>query len=323
MGATEKVINLTIPADQDRTFCDLGQCLALLNKQQIRQGSAFMINEIRLNTFGTTESVTIHRLMENWVIANSHVKAMAEWNEQQIREADDAGLESFRAKWRDFKIYMNKLHYDDQTTPGTFDNNILPDNCTLAEIAAIPGAVEYEWKPSLFVLPNVTIGGTTATREYPLIAYGPDDPAGVPAYKSMVVAYAQSRARPLVPDPNVVTGHDGGLYTDMENVGEDSHEIIDEWVYNGNEPPYPICDGTGEEAYPGGEYFASPLNGQIIEAEATVSDNTRSLIPGFVAPVGLLQIKRDGDITQPLHVQIRMAAKPNGDILSIPMKELN
>lgn len=322
MATTERVINITLNEDEGEAFVCIAQCLSLLNRKLVRQGSAFMIEEIRLNSYAeANQTVSIRRLASNWVLTNAHTKALAEWNEQQIRAAKEAGSESFKAKWRDFKIYMSKTHWDAMATPGTFDGNHLPDTYTLAEIGGITGA-EYEWGPSNFVVPNVTVGGTTSTREYQMIATGADGATVADTYKSMVLAYAESRARPMVPDPNIVVGPDGGLYTDMENVGEDEDEIIANWVYEGNEPPYPIGNGSADEGYPGGEHMGNATAGGHLEAEAVVSSNMRSLIPGFVAPCGLLRIGRT-DTTGVLNVQIRIAAAANGEPLSIPMKELN
>ncbi len=322
MATTERVINITLDNEEGEVYVDIAQCLSLLNRKLVKQGSAFMIEEIRLNSYAeANQTVTIHRLAQNWVLANAHTKALAEWNEQQIRAAKEAGTESFKAKWRDFKIYMSKGHWDAMATDGTFDGNHLPDNYTLAEIGAITG-VEYEWTPSNFVVPNVTVGGTTSTREYQMIATGADGAGVSDTYKSMVMAYAESRARPNVPEPNIIVGPDGGLYTDMENVGEDEDEIIANWVYEGNEPPYPVGDGSADEGYPGGEHMGNPTSGGHLEAEAIVSNNVRSLIPGFVAPCGLLRIGRTETVGS-LSVQIRVAAAANGKPLSIPMKELN
>ena len=237
MTACEKTISLTMPAAQGTAYIDIAQCLSSLNRKLFRQGYQYMIQEIKFTDYSGDGSITIHRLSESWVLTNSHVKAMAEWNEQQIQGAKDAGAESMKAKWRDFKVYYN-IEHADSTTAG----NLLPTDYGLTDHSA---NAEYQWAASEFVIPNA--GGPGVTIEYDMHMLGDDN--GVTS-KGCIKAYAESRARPEQQDPNVVLGPTGGLYTDMEDVGEDLDEIIGNWSRQGVLPPYPLSRDNLEENYP-------------------------------------------------------------------------
>lgn len=315
MVSCEKVINLKLGTDEFPAFeayVDLGQILCKLNRKgAFRQGMQYAIESIRIQSYGVSgnKEVQIHRLPDNWVTTNAWVKALAEWNEQQLDESREAGTESMIAKWRDFKVFMNEEH----ATLGAAAN-LLPEGYSLTDVSA--GTVYYEWDMSEIVVPNV--GAPGVTQEYHLHMLGDD----IGSSKGVIKAYAESRTRPMGEDPNIVTNTYGGLWTDIEDVGEISDEIIENVSRRNNNPPYPLSENNANENYPGGVHVGENLKGHT-EAIVPISDGFRSVIPGFVAPLGLLRVSttHDSGITS---IQIRMAAsEKNSGVLSQSMKVAN
>jgi hypothetical protein len=322
MSACEKTINIELNADQPAGFLDIAQCLSRLNRKMYRQGMQYMIQEIRVNSYsaGATE-LQIFRMPDTWVTTNAWVKALAEWNEQHLQAARETGTESMRAKWRDFKVFMNEGHI---TAGGT--NNLLPEGFGLTNVSA--GTVTQDWNASLLVVPNE--GGTAGnTQEFYLHMLGDDITSPVDS-KGLVKAYAQSRARPNEPVPNVVAV-DGGLYTDIENVGEDLEEVIDNFATSNNSPPYPLTNNTIYENYPGGAVVGTPgyenkgHKENVAPLDMATPGSFRTLIPGFVAPLGLLYIGAGGTISgsETVNVQIICAPGKYQGVLAQSMKVAN
>lgn len=268
-----------------------------------------MVQEIKFTDYSGNGSIMVNRLPESWVLTNAHVKAMAEWNEQQIEGAKDAGVESMKAKWRDFKVYYN-IEHADSTTVG----NMLPNDYELSDHSA---NAEYQWVASEFVVPNVGSSGTTV--EYDMHMLGADNGA---TSKGCILAYADSRARPEQQDPNIVLGPTGGLYSDMEDVGEDLDEIVGNWSRQGVVAPYPISRDNLEENYPGGSQFGLGGGTGILEATLPTGDSIRTIASAFVAPLGLLRIART-DVEGALSITIKVAAGNYQGVMAQPMKDAN
>ncbi len=318
MVSCEKVINLKLGDGESPVYSgyvDLAQCLCKLNRKgAFRQGMQYAIESIRIQSYGVTgnKEVQIHRLPDNWVTTNSWVKALAQWNEQELETADDTGNESIIAKWRDFKVYMTADHADEGVA-----KNLLPDGYSLTDVAPSSG---YNWSPSQIVIPN-TGGVPGATTETYLHMLG-DDNGGTS--KSIILAYAKSRARPMAPDPNVMQSSGGGLWAEMEDMGGGQYEekVIENVSTENNVPPYPINTDSNNENYPGGKYVGTNIKGHT-EAIVPIGDGFRSVVPGFVAPLGLLKISttHDSGITK---IQIRLAGSPKGNgVLAQSMKVAN
>ncbi len=336
MVSCERTINLKLTNDQPSGYLDIGQALCKLNRKgAFRQGMQYVIESIRINTYtsGATE-IQIGRIPDNWITTNAWVKALAEWNNQQLGELRESGTESMKSKWRDFKVYMNGAHADEGT-----DLNLLPDGYGLTEVG--PGDIEYDWDYSKVVMPNTKADGEPevgVTQEYFLHMLGGDNESGADS-KSVIHAYALSRSRPNAPDPNIVegttTGQEyGGLWQEIVDVGMISDEIIENVSERNNEPPYPLSVNNSVENYPGGMYVGEGTSTTSYkntkghtEAIAEIGEGVRSIIPGFVAPLGLLYIGAAGGSgigsSESIMVQVKIAPGNYHGVLAQSMKVAN
>lgn len=266
-------------------YVDLGQIHSLVNRVSARQGYEYVVQSIEIGVqSGGAYQASIMRLPEHWPCINAWEKTMRLWLEQQNDTADEAGLESTVARYRDFKI-----HFDSEHVTAGFAANLLPAGFVTNDGGSTADA--YEWDASNVVIPNDAVVGTTTERFLHMIG---DDNGAVSA--GMIKAYAQSRSRPQVNDPNITAGVAGGLFGEMFDVGMDDDEIIENLQNQNDEPPYLIYRGVADEAYPGGSFqgasYGTQLDGQFVDilaVNAGQNYNTDTC-PGFVAPCGLVKI---------------------------------
>ena len=90
-------------------YIDIAQCLSLLNRRFYRQGMQYAVEDMEVLSDGVNE-VAVYRLPHTWIVASAWEKCMRNWKEQQDEAADDAGLETLTARYRDFKVYMDTIH---------------------------------------------------------------------------------------------------------------------------------------------------------------------------------------------------------------------
>ena len=271
-------------------FLDLAQVGSLVNRFALKQGMEYFVESIELWTNGSAQAA-VFRLPEHWSAINAWEKTFRMWKEQQKESADEAGIESTEGRYNDFKIYFDPNHQGSGVGA-----NLIPIGYT----ATPPASGGYEWIPSQVVVPND--GGVPGNSvEYELHLLG-DDAA---ASKGMIKAYAESRSRPPRVDPNFVNVPVGGLFGEMQDVGEELEDVVDNFQSSNNEPPYIIDAFTGDEYYPGGANqglwsLYGNYNGNledILTVRAGTSAMASDAMPGFVAPCGLLAIAVQASVT--------------------------
>jgi hypothetical protein len=327
-------------------FLDIGQVHSLCNRLSARQGMAYGVESIEIGVAqGGAYTVSIWRLPMNWCLVNGWEKGMRMWFQQREDTARDAGLESTRARYDDFKVFMGEDHQSTLT-------NLFPIGFTTD---ANPAATDstYEWQPSRVSVPNAE-GVVGDTDQYYLHMLGGDSTWGS---KGLVEAYAESRSRPQPIDPNIVDDADGGLYADMFNVGMDDEETIGRFQTVGNEPPYLVghgdmeyypsgqVQGSSEVAYggligPGGGNLASGPRGyqlvDILSVNASFNYNSDTC-GSFIAPLGLLAFKcsatgvdagvgpiiSEGFTNAQLWMRVRLSAGGYLGVAAIPMQDVN
>ncbi|AXH79359.1 MAG: hypothetical protein [Circular genetic element sp.] len=327
------VFNLNPANDTDvaenSKIIDIGQCASLVNRYSARQGYEYFVQSIEIGVKGGGAfEAAIFRLPEHWPCINAWEKVMRHWDHQQRDAAEEAGVESTRAEYRDFKIFFDGEHAN-----AGAGANLIPDGYSVTA----PATGGYQWNPSQVVLPNG--GGPGVTTELYLHMLGPDN-AGANPSAGMIQAYAESRSRPFEDDPNVVDVLMGGLLGQMENVGGDMGEIVNNLQDHNRQPPYLIDNDTADEYYPGGSnqgdqgfnYRGSFLD--ILAVNANQNYNTDSM-GGFVAPCGLIKINYNatnvnvsgvpaaGDMPFGIYLKMILAPGHYKGLAARPMKDVN
>lgn len=315
-------------------YIDTMQCHSLVNRLFARQGTNVLIENLEIGCQGGGAfEATILRLPQNWSCVNAWTKSMELWRKQQDDRARESGLESTRARYRDFKIFFDSAH----ATAG-YSSNLIPSGYYLTDGA---GTTEsYEWSGSEIVLPNFGAPGTTVERSLHMLG----DNNGTTSV-GMIKAYAESRSRPFQTDPNIVDVPAGGVFGSMRDVGDDTGDIITNYQDKNEKPPYLMGMDGAEEYYPGGSFQGiGPVNpsgttypGQfvdIIAVNASQNYNTDST-GSFAAPCGLVKIIINatgvapqspvdvGDAPFPLWCKLTLAAGHYQGIAGVPMQEAN
>ncbi len=309
----------------NNVYLDLAQVYSLANRISLRQGYAYAVESIEIGVqAGGAFEACIMRLPHHWPVWNAWEKAMTLWKKQQDDTAEEAGLESTIARYRDFKI-----HFDSSQN---FAQNLIPEGYFIDD--PLSTADVYEWSESRVVIPNDAVAGTTTERSLHMI--GPDliSSAGI------IQAYAESRSRPQVIDPNVVNTPTGGLFGEMFDVGMDDEDIVDNFQDTNHEPPYLLYRAVDAEAYPGGSYQG--IGGQqfdgtivdILSVNAGQNYNTDTC-SGFVAPCGLIKLNYNatgvnvpgvpevGQMPFGIFMKVTLAPGEYKGFMAKPMQEMN
>lgn len=267
----ERIIQFSLGAVAGGQVLDVMQALSMQNRKAFRQCMEVGIETVEVYGTNNTGSgyVDVHRIPHTWVTANAIVKARAKWLEQQNEILEETDGWSARAKYRDFKIYYNAAHADG-SVPSLYPNGYL----SLADAQAIDSGAQYDWDHSDVILPNFQ-GTPGNTVEMPLVAIGSDDGGNS---SSVVVAYAESRARPHPIDPSVVAESgssylEGGLYTEMEDLGEQAEPLQDNIRFENSSPPYIIGGVDSQfEFYPAGGNNPAGTGGVNTALKGTLQD---------------------------------------------------
>lgn len=311
----ERTQFFTLPASTV-SYVDSGFTLSYMNRISMKQGMEYVIESMEV--FGepnTTSSIQVETLSKNWVSSNSWVKGFSHWKAQQDEWMEEAGQQSRKARYNDFKIFYDANHSD--------ADNLLPQN-TITEAAAqaIDPTAQTEWDYSQVVVPNDGAVGTT--NEYFLMMNGDD----VGTRKGLIHNYALSRQRPQVFDPNQVSpSSDGGLYQDMVDVGDNLEDVGTNVSTNNFVAPYLIADASsgvaGGEFYPGGKNVS--VAGSTIRDILTVRSGTGAFnsdsTGSFTALCGLIKIVNNTD--EDLTIRITWAAGGYKGIMARPMQDVN
>lgn len=320
----ERVLNFTIPSGL--SVMDSAHNISQINRMSFRQGMEYAYDGLEIFSLDpeSTGLVQVYRLPQTWVSANAWYKAFRVWKDQRDDAMRESGLSySTEGKYSDFKIYYN-LGHQSGTQAGEIVQVINPNSfITRAQAQVIDAGAEMEWAYSTFVVPNV--GGTGGTTEE---YYGGLIGSDSGTYKSLILAYAESRARPFPLDPSNLepasASHvPGGLFAEMQDVGEDLHEVISGVREQNDSPPYVVGGvDSAEEFYPWGEnqgnVKGNMLDYLIVRSGSTIA--TDSTGP-FTAFCGLLFF--DNTTGTSLQARLKFSAGEYKGVMARPMQDVN
>ena len=227
---------------------------------------------------------------------------------------EDVGGESLQGAYNDFKIFLNHTHATDVNAP------LLPLNLPEYSVAVvIDPDVRTDWEYSQFVVPNDGAPGTT--NEYQAIMNGPD----IATFKGLVHNYAKSRSRPFPTDPNTILPvTDGGLYQDMEDVGDNLEEVGQNVRTTNDETPYLTSIHSQFEWYPGGAYSENAgltLQDNLILRSGTSVFGSDSTGP-FTCLCGLLLLNYTGT-AENVVLQVTVAPGNYKGVMARRIQEVN
>ena len=270
--------NLAAASASNPTYIDLAQCLSAVNRRLYHQGKCYYISRVTyINVGGGT--VGLATLPDNWVTSNAWVKARALWNTMNKGVLKDNP--SVKGKWADFKVFMDKQHFEDGTVSSSGTTlNLLPVDAASVAIKA------NEWYYGRYVEPQHDVVQATGVEkpadEYYCHMMGADSgSAGSYASVGIIKGYETTRARVQVA-PDVPTGMQDNWMTALSDLGGQDPELANVLEDANDNPPYDI------DEYPGG---VSNFNGGVFQSTmATNATLVQDKDLGFKVPLGLIKV---------------------------------
>lgn len=270
-------------------YIDLSQCASLINRRFYRQGLNWAVGGFKFvctpAVAGNTAQarIAIAKLPETWVMSNSWEKSFRVWRQMIDNATEEAGSESIKGRFLDFKIFADAGHH----TAGSA-LNLLPLDSAGNPYA--PG----QWQMSDITIPTQ---GTGAAVDFELIAVGPNDPglgASGKDAKSLVQGYADSRALPSPEDPNVPADANTNWMLNLFDDGTAQDAAVTNMLeVTGDNPPYPFegdVAGTPDTMYPGGETQAPALELHDLDNVSITTIGGMTRVKGGMFPCGLIKI---------------------------------
>jgi hypothetical protein len=310
-------LNYSIPAGNNMSFIDLFKDASRLSRKFLRQGQMAAIGNIRVTMPAATTSaagnaVYISTMQNTWGVSNAWEKSFRLWKKQQDRALEDAGSESVKGRFNDFKVYIDEDHRR--------EGNLEPVNLgPFGTTGPFPTAVVTqsppltgEWQYSQIVIPND--GAPGVTNEYFLIMHGADNGNA----KGMLEGYADSRSVPQSPDPSTPAIAANVWMAEMFDVGNDDDAVFDNAQFRNNDLPY------NQDNYPGGATnYEFPENKAWCLNRSTVGVNTFNL-GGMVAPCGLLRIDQlfSNTDSTPLIIEVELLPGTGRGYHTVEMQDM-
>ncbi len=315
------VMTLTIPIGLlnpgiTAKTADISQICSIVNRRFYRQGLQWAVAGFTLHAkAGITGNMAVKKLPNTWSLSNGWEKVFRAWKRQQDEALEDGSQQSVKARFNDFKIFMDGDH-----RTATFGDNLLPAVTDTAGtwIDYAPG----EWDPTPIVIPNYG-GAPGVTQEIFLKGVG----AAASSCHSLIQLYEDSRSVPHSPDPDVPGDvlNTNNLLSLMFDVGSDNTEVLENVVGENDQLPYDQIN------YPGGANQAPQLQfHDMLTATATTID-AKITGRGGNFPCGLVRFDLDsglgassveGQVVPNAYIQIHLVPGPHRGYMAESMTEM-
>lgn len=332
---------LDIPNDPTTKYFyfDFFRDLSVANRRSYRQGSVLPLQGLRF-VADQTCTLNVSALPFSWVVAESWEASFRAWQKlNRMAMADDDDSE--RAKYLDFKVYMDSMHKI--AADGT--NATIESPQPVGHVSGTAHSeVGYEWQYSVVQVPqDLDLQAGT----WSMFMLGDNVTSGTGSGLGMIHNYALARARPPGEDPNVPVddnGQTGGSYLNLmfDFGGGSLQDVVQNVVGQNNEPPYPVGLMTSaagqptEEYYPGGANFlgaadqhefarTSIYSNRLSKTDPATSLQANGYLPGTMLPLGLLKLTvvNHSSGTLNLHVYADMIPGNQRGYMSMSMLEMN
>jgi hypothetical protein len=264
-------------------YVDSFKSLSQVNRKLLRQGQNLAIGSVEFSFEGDPSAISLVELSaftagNTWIVQNSWTKGYALWQQMQSLVLEDNP--SVKGKWRDFKVQLET----DQTL-----GNTLPaldgDGNPYTGTGSSPNG---EWSYSTYVMPQHEVDPVTGlpldAPEYTAVLIGDDsNPTPLSGKRSLVKAYADSRATVQFTDPNVPAAFSDSFFNLLTDSGSQEPELADVIEGENDEPPYDFNE------YPGAEVIAPTPTLQSYSVASI--GMPKAELPGFLAQCGLIKFE--------------------------------
>jgi len=260
-------------------YVDIAQCLSIINRRMYRQGMNYAVGSVEVYC-ATAGRLEVNIVPRTWVADNATTKAFENWKDQRAEVLKESP--SLKAKWSDFKIFLDPAH----ATAG------VAGNLTPVDSEGDPYSLG-EWNASEFVIPVTGgSGGLGLAQEVTMHIVGDHIPAGAfnnaVTSAGLIKSYADSRSYVLAPDPVQPPGYNTNMYIRESSHDEMAADIIQNVTNHNDNPPY------DNDHYSGGDTNAPEpefVDTAIISNYGDSSAFSKGVIGSFIAPLGLLKFQ--------------------------------
>ena len=255
-------------------FIDIAQCLSIVNRKSYRQGMNYAIANMKIYAIDSG-SVMVNTLPNNWCMDNATTKIFETWKDQRAAVLKENP--TLKAKWSDFKVFMNSHHAQLDVFANLIPSS--PDGTPY-----LPG----EWNPSKVVAP-IDGGAAGTSNEVTVHVVGDHQPAGIfdatTTSLGAIASYQRGRALIQSPDP-VHSGFIQDFYAQISSHDEMGENILDNITNHNDNPPYNRDNMPGG---PGQLYLEIVDLATLNNYGDATSFSTYSVGP-FVPALGLINV---------------------------------
>lgn len=264
-------------------FVDSFKSLSQVNRKMIRQGNMIGVDSVEFGYFADPAQVSVVEIRaltagNTWIVQNAWTKGYALWQQMQRLVLEDNP--SIKGKWRDYKVQLEA----DQTSGNTLAA-LDGDGNAYTGTGSSPNG---EWALSTYVMPQHDVdpvsGSPLVAPAYTAVLIGDDsNPTPLTGKRSLVKAYADSRATVQFVDPNVPADMSTSFFNLLTDSGSQEPELADIIEGENDQPPYDF------DEYPGADVVAPTPSVQSF-AVASVG-HPKGILPGFMAECGLIKFE--------------------------------
>lgn len=264
---------------QKVSYINLAKDLSAINRQMFRQARMYKIKSITLVDDDEAKYVQFGFAGDTWAMRNAVKRGFRRWNEMNNQVLQDQP--SLKARWNDFKPYLSPAH-------SAAENGVSPTLIQMETPENMAGEkLKYgEWTYSIFESPD----GVDGVDGYEVGILG--DHVGSPgafSYVGLIQSYGDARGTVNTGTPNVDTAaaSDDPL-VNLLDAGTQFDEIAENIIGEGDNPPYYMGDGNGDDYVGGKDNMPTELMFGELNSSSDADGVQR--IYNLDAPLGVMRI---------------------------------
>jgi hypothetical protein len=280
-------------------YIDIAQVLSMTQRRAYRQGMNYAVQDMRFiyapvgpPLMGEITTIDVSRAPCSWMTDNATTMAYMHWMEQRREAIKD--MPSLKAKWSDFKVYLDAEHSIAGLTKNLVPAFTLQNTCGVSLKTFLQG----EWDVSQLVFPEDVSTNSPAVEKTMHIVGNMEPPGNFDRVTTqsigLVMSYAQSRANVLAPDPDTQSGFATSPYADLAMHDNMAELAVTNVAENNDEPPYSLLEYPGADA----NAFTPELVKRLYPSNFGSSTDSISVSIAqtgpFVSPFGLIKIETCG-----------------------------
>lgn len=279
---------ITPNSSQKTYYIDLAHCLSIMNRKMFRQGLYYHVQSVTLHDTDQDATVNFSVAPDTWVTKNAWSRGFKMWSKMNSQAAAALGQNdlAIAGAYHDYKIYLtynHKQNYANSLTPvredGTEfsrddDGNILTDEDT--------------WNYSEYISVDDDLNTIPNAFFAHLLGFHATDGNGDPLSVGLIKSYSDSRGTVEDNEPNIPNEINTDFLNMMFDVEGGQEQVIADLEVKNDGPPY--APNT---------YIGQASNDLCLMSRTAVSTGANgagelSHGPGFIAPMGLIQVDFDG-----------------------------